>query len=332
MKKTLFALAMSSVCAGAAFAQSTVSIYGVVDAGIVHESGNAAGTSVMKLTSGVGAGSRLGFKGSEALGGGMSANFLLENGFNADVGAAAQGGLLFGRQAWVGLDGGYGSTKFGRQYTPYWTALVTVDPFAAGYAGVDANLMASSGVRMDNSVKYSTPNLAGFSADLAYGFGEVAGNASASRALGLSVNYVKGPLTARVAHHRVNNAAATDSAKNTMLTAVYDFGPAKTHFAYAVNKGVGSVDNTDLLAGLTVPFGAGKVMLSYIRKDDKSAANADANQIAAGYVYSLSKRTSLYTSYARIDNRNGAFYTVGSANGAPGSGSRAINAGVTHTF
>lgn len=331
MKKSILALTVMSAVAGTASAQSTVSIYGIIDAGIVFERGGATG-SVTKMTSGVGAGSRLGFRGKEDLGEGMSAGFVLENGFNVDGGDAAQGGLLFGRQSWVSLDGGFGSVKFGRQYTPYWSALLNLDPFFGGYAGVAANVMASSGVRMNNTVKYTTPTMGGFTADIAYGFGEVAGDTSASRAIGLGGVYANGPLTVRFAYHNLNNALATDNAKNTILGGIYDFGVAKVHAAYAVNKGTGTVDNVDQMVGVTIPVGAHQVIASLIRKDDKSTANADANQAAVAYVHRLSKRTSLYSSYARISNSNGAAFKVGSGNGAPGSGDSAFNFGVTHTF
>jgi predicted porin len=333
MKKSLLALAALSAVTGAASAQSTnVTIYGIIDTGIVLERGGPAGPA-NKMISGVGMGSRLGFRGTEDLGGGMSANFVLENGFNNNIGAAAQGGLLFGRQAWVGLSGDYGSVKFGRQYTPYWSALLNLDPFFGGYAGVAANVMASSGVRMDNTVKYTTPTMGGFTGDLAYSFGGVPGDTSANRAIGLGGLYVNGPLTVRFAHHNLNDATGLDSAKNTILGGTYDFGVAKIHAAYAVNKGTGTADNTDMMIGAIVPIGAvDQIIASYIRKDDKTAANADADQIGVALVHSLSKRTSLYTSYARINNKNGAVYRVGSGNGAPGSGTSALNFGITHAF
>jgi predicted porin len=331
MKTSILVLTALSTVAGIASAQSTVEIYGIIDAGVVFERGGPTG-SVNVLTSGVGAGSRLGFRGKEDLGGGMSANFVLEHGPNIDVGAAAQGGLMWGRQSWVGLEGGFGAVKLGRQYTPYWTALLFLDPFFGGYAGVAANVMASSGVRMNNTVKYTTPTMSGFTADIAYGLGEVAGSGSASRAIGLGGLYANGPLTVRFAHHNLNNALATDSAKNTMLGGIYDFGVAKVHAAYAVNKGTGTVDSADQMIGVVIPVGGHKVIASLIRKDDKSIADADANQAAIGYVYSLSKRTSLYTSYAHISNKNGAAFRVGSGNGAPGSGTSALNFGMTHSF
>ncbi|RZI41890.1 porin [Herbaspirillum sp. HC18] len=114
MKKSLLALAVLGAFAGVASAQTNVSIYGVADVGI-ERTKLSPGQSTTRLSSGIQSGSRLGFKGSEDLGGGMSAIFALENGYDISNGALGQGGLLFGRQAWVGLNGGFGAVKFGRQ-------------------------------------------------------------------------------------------------------------------------------------------------------------------------------------------------------------------------
>lgn len=330
MKKSSIAIALLGLSSGAVFAQSSVSIYGIVDAGLVHESGGKAG-SVNNLSGGIASGSRLGFKGKEDLGGGLSANFVIENGFNPDTGVAGQSGLLLGRQAFVGLSGNLGGVTLGRQYSPYYKVLRDVaDPFAAGLAGKAGNLMATN-TRINNMIEYVTPKLAGFSADVGYGFGEVAGDSAKSRNLGAAIGYAQGPLNVKLAHHQLNNATATDKTSNTLLTCSYDFGVAKASLGYAINKGTGSADSNDAIAGVTVPFGASRVLASYIRHNDKTAANKDANQWAIGYIYSLSKRTDLYTSYAHISNSNGATFKVGNATDT-GTGDKAFNLGVRHSF
>jgi predicted porin len=357
MKKSLLALAVLGAFSHAASAQSAVTVYGLLDMAITAERGNAAG-SVTKLSSGVGSGSRLGFKGTEDLGGGLSALFVLENGMQADTGALGQGGLLFGRQAFVGLGSGAGTVTFGRQYAPHYLATVFADPFGSGFAGDTKNLIQAVGSssRMENTVKYATPVLNGFNGDLAYGLGEVAGDNSAGRQIGASVGYTRGPVAVRFAHHNRNNDTATtkvDSTRNTLLAATYDFNVAKVFLAYGVNKGPFSsplrntanpfnltvaptaasvtADSNDTLLGVSVPFGVHTVMASYIRKNDKTVANRDADQWALGYRYALSKRTDLYTAYARINNKNGASYTVGNANDG-GSGDKALNLGIRHAF
>ena len=354
MKKTMFALVLGASAATAS-AQSNVTVYGIVDMGLVRESGGAATTT--KLTSGVEAGSRLGFKGAEDLGGGMSAIFLLENGFQSDTGALGQGGLLFGRQAYVGLRTRSGTVTLGRQYTPQYLAVAAVDPFGSGTAGDTKNLMASTGnsaSRMDNAIKYASPVWSGFSAELVYGAGEVAGDGAAGRQLGGSLTYSGGPLTLRLAtHHRDNDTATlknTSAANNTVLTALYDAGAFKAHAAYGRDKGLNSAlprnlanpfgyavaptpstDSDVLLLGVTVQRGMGVWLASFIRKNDKTGFNQDARQFAGGYRYYLSKRTDLYGVYAYIRNKNGAGYTVGSAIEG-GTGNRGLNLGIRHIF
>ncbi|MDB5763792.1 MAG: porin [Herminiimonas sp.] len=338
MKKSLLALALLSAFAGAASAQTNVTVYGVVDAGITREFGTPMGGvagSTTKLTSGAQSGSRLGFKGTEDLGGGLSANFVLENGFLEDTGGLGQGGLLFGRQAYVGLASkSWGAVNVGRQYTPTWLLLDSIDPFGSGTAGVAYNFMGmGTTIRMNNAVQYSAPNLSGFNADVIYGFGEVAGNSAANRQMGLSTRYANGPLNVGLAYLNTNNITDSNKSKLTLLGGTYDFGVAKAHLGYGLEKDdSGVLDQRDLLVGVSLPVSAsGSVMASYIRKDDKSALNMDANQLALGYNYALSPRTNLYTAIARIDNKNGAAYTVGNAS-ETGTTDKAFNIGIRHKF
>jgi len=332
MKKTLISLIALSASAAAApaFAQSQVTVYGLLDAAIVHESGSAAGSST-RLSSGVHSGSRLGFKGVEDLGGGLSAKFQLESGMQIDTGASGQGGVLYGRQTLVALAGGFGELSAGRQYTPYLNALDAVDPFGTGSIANSQNLFVDGPSRMTNSVIYATPDkFGGFGAALAYGFGEVAGNSSANREIGASASYGKGPVFVTVAHHDSKNATGTASNKVSFAGGTYQIGAAKLHLAAGFNDLAGR-KSRDLLAGLTMAFGRGSAMLSYVHKNDRSAANNDANQIGVGYSHALSKRTDLYASYARLNNDNGAAYTVGDATNGY-AGNKGLAVGVRHRF
>lgn len=333
MKKSFLALAVLSAFAGSAFAEPTVTAYGVVDAGVVSESG--ASSSTTKLTSGVQSGSRLGFRGTEYMGTSrdLKVDFTLESGINIDAGTSAQGGVLLGRQAHIDLStAALGTLSAGRQYTSLFNTLYTVaDPFQTGLAGTSLNFFSAGGIRLNNSVKYASPDVHGFTGDLMYGFGEVAGDAAASRTLAGSVGYANGPVAVRLAYQDTNDVTATDSAKTTLLAGSYDFGVVKANAAYAINKGVGTLDSHDLLLGASVPFGASKVLVSYMKKDDRSGLSNDASQLAVGYTYDLSKRTNVYTSYAKITNKNGAAYTVGNAGGT-GTGDSAFNVGLRHSF
>ena len=329
MKKVLFTLfALGASCT--ALAQSSVTIYGVADAGLVVDK-NAAGDRLTRVASGVASGSRLGFKGKEDLGGGLSALFVLESGFNIDTGTSGQGGLLFGRQAYVGLSGKGGTVTLGRQYSPYYLALRDVaDPFVIGLAGTASNIMATN-IRVDNMAQYTTPTWNKLSADLAYGFGEVADDNKKNRSVGGAVHYIDGPLNLTLTHHRKENALATAETRNSLLAMRYDFGVAQGNLGYADNRALDNSKSNDLLLGVSVPFGATKLVASYIRHNDKSNLNRDAQQWAIGAFYALSKRSDLYTGYGHISNKNGATYKVGNATD-DGTGNSGFNLGMRHTF
>lgn len=333
MKKSLLALTVFGTFAGTASAQTNVTVYGLIDMGLTRE--NNGVNSVTRMDSGNFYGSRVGFKGTEDLGGGLSASFQLENGFNADNGTLGQGGLLFGRQAWVGLNGGFGSVKFGRQYTPIYNALDTIDPFDTGLTGGWNNtgsgilsLFNAAGVRMNNTVDYSAKS-GPFSGEIAYGFGEVAGSTAASRQWGFTGTYASGPITGVLAYHSATDPTGTDSAKTTLIGGAYNFGPVKLHGAYAWDKGLSTLNQRDGMIGVTIPVGAaGSVLIDYLRKSDKTNANSNAAQIGLGYTYDVSKRTTLYTSYSR--NTNGSAVSYNSAgNGLTDS---LFNAGIRHKF
>lgn len=351
MKKSLLALAVLGTFTGVASAQSSVTIYGKVDVGLVYESGavpgiNPNGDKTVKVTSGVSGGSRLGFRGVEDMGGGLKARFQLETGLCADSAAAnpqadgnfCGGGNFMGRTAIVALDGGFGSLQLGRQYSPSYLHQSTVDPFGDGLAGEMEDLFPIN-KRINNSILYSIPAMGGFNASLLYGAGEVAGDNSAARVWDVSGSYTAGPLYVGLSYDRQNGPTTPNhtETKGANIGATYDFGMAKAHFMYQTSKlddpVLGTIfDTADWLLGVSVPLGQGTLMASYIRNNDKTAANDhDANKSSIGYMYSLSKRTQLYAAYAKISNKDNAQFTVGNATEA-GSGDKALNFGIVHNF
>ncbi|HJV81116.1 porin [Noviherbaspirillum sp.] len=317
MKKSLLAFALLGAFAGAASAQTNVTIYGVADVGLERVK-LSPGQSTTGLTSGIQSGSRLGFKGTEDLGGGMAAIFALENGFDISTGAAAQGGTLFGRQAWVGLKGGFGTVKLGRQYTPLFIALDTIDPMGTGLSGGGNGIAAvfNPGVgytnpRMNNTINYSFA-AAGVTGELAYGLGEVAGSNRTGREIGANVGYANGPITAVVAYDDKNDTAigSQGNIRTWMLGGAYDLHVAKLHAAFADNRGDNAVGATalrsrDWMLGVSAPVGGtGTVLASYVRHDDRLSTGAvDADYWQLGYTHGLSKRTNLYTSYSKLNNK-----------------------------
>jgi predicted porin len=328
MNYKVFFAAMLAGCAGAASAQSQVSVYGILDAGLAIANGGPGG-SVTNVASGMSQSSRFGFKGSENLGGGWSVRFVLEAALALDTGGTDKENLLFGREAWVSLDSKqWGSVALGRQYTPIYKTLTAVDPFANNYGGAAGRLMKAEtgGTRTPNTATYASPVVGGFDAKLSYAAGEVAGDSEKARQFGASVGYQAGKLALRVAHQQVNNATASDRSDSTLYMVKYDFGLATGSIGYGVNEGMKGADERDLLIGVTVPLGKHKVMASYIRKDDRAATtDFDADQVALAYNYSLSKRTIVYAAYARMSNIN--FTTT-----KFGNGPRELDLGLRHAF
>ena len=336
MKKSLLALAVLTAVTGAASAQSSVTIYGKVDLGLTLDSGNAAGKSI-RLDSGVTGGSRIGFKGVEDLGGGMKAAFQLETGYCADSAAGAPNfctgsNQFMGRQAHGDLTGSFGALSAGRQYSLGFNNLSTIDPFGTGFAGQVNNIVDPSGIRLNNSVTYSTPSIAGVTASGEIAFGEQTGNWEANRETGAGLTYASGPAYVGFTLYDVGNSTGSGAArKNYLLGGTYDFGVVKLHALVQKSTGTSALDVLDLMGGVTVPVAGGNVMASYIHHNDRTLANKDASQIGIGYIYPLSKRTSVYTAFARINNDNGAAFTVGNAT-ATGTGNKAFNLGVVHNF
>jgi predicted porin len=357
MKPSAIVFALLGASVGSAWAQTAATVYGVLDAGVVSERG-CDGCSA-RIDSGIASESRIGVRGSEAIGDSLSAVYALEAGLLLDTGRSDQGGRLFGRQAYVGLKGRAGTVTVGRQQNLEYTALIDVgDPFKGGMAGNASNLIGNSGRRDDNSIHYYSGEVHGVSAAASYGLGEIAGDASANRAWGISVGFERGPLTLRAAHQNRNVARVAPAtpmgnnmdAKNTILAANLRVGIATAYAAYSASRGWGSsplwnpdnpysaqmastpsTDSRDVLVGFAVPVGATTLLASYIRKNDRDLANRDANQVAVGAAYAMSRRTDFYAAWSRITNRNGAGYTVGNAS-SRGQGSSALNLGMRHAF
>lgn len=360
MNTKLMALACLFPMAALAQESSSIRVYGVVDAGAVSEhdcpNGDCPST---KISPGVSTGSVLGFSGQENLGNDTRAIFTLEAGVRNDTGQSDQGGRLFGSQAYVGLANRWGALTVGRQYDlGYETLAEVADPFHGGTAGTATNLIGNGSKRSDNSIKYRSSSFRGFSASAIYSFGESAFSTTRNRAYGATIGYQGGLFTLRAAHQRKNNflqgAGSTTpvdlSARNSIIAANLHVTKAATIYtAYAVNKGVGSSpwdqDNpygalvlaspstrsNDALAGVSYATGPATFMVSYIRKDDRTLANQDADQVAVGMTYALSKRTAFYAAYAKIRDENRAPYTVGNFS-EQGKGRSAVNLGLRHAF
>ncbi|HIH2748696.1 porin [Burkholderia aenigmatica] len=206
-------VAVAMLFAGAAHAQSTVTLYGIVDAGVTYTN-NAKGHALWQFTGGNESGPRWGLIGTEDLGGGLKANFRLENGFNVANGALGQGGRMFGRSAWVGLSGAnWGAVTLGRQYNSTQDILgsLQMSSFLAQYSTHPFdNDDINNTFRTNNAVKYVSPTIAGLQANLVYGFSNSTGFAN-DNSWSAGVTYANGPLNAGAAYARVNHPAVSAS-------------------------------------------------------------------------------------------------------------------------
>lgn len=335
MKKTLIALA-AVAASGAAFAQSSVTLFGIVDLNIRNV--RQGGDNLTSLSQDGIASSRLGFRGVEDLGGGMSAGFWLEAGLNPDTGTPA--GLQFQRRSTVSLMGGFGEVRLGRDYTPTFWNHTVYDPFGTVGVGSSINTFTALGsgattlVRANNTIAYFTPNLGGFGAQIQYAFKETTAANDPNEYAGIRLTYAAGPLSVALATASEGSTIPTESFKRTNIGASYDLGFIKPMAQYTQGK-FGAAKVNHYLLGVVAPLGAGNLKASYVRSDYNAAAgDFDANQIAVGYDYNLSKRTALYGTVSRIANKNGG--TKGLAPAAapvtPSGNSTGIEFGVRHAF
>ncbi len=305
MKKKLLALAVIAA-SGAASAQSSVTLYGLVDIGFGSFKTN--GISQTKVDGSGLATSRFGFKGREDLGGGLGVDFLLEQGFSVDTGVAAQytspytgqkSTAMFNRQSYVGLSGGFGAVKLGKAFTAY------DDINGNMTGGFNSNFFkATLGVwksendyqdRPGNIIYYATPVLNGLSGAASYSFGE---NKTATESAGsigsFHVKYDQGPVFVGLAYQTEKATGSVDSTKFTNVMASYDLGVAKLMAALGrVDQGPARANEWQV--GTEIPLG-GSILLSagYSHSKDNDAANTKRSGFGVAAKYALSKRTNLY--------------------------------------
>ncbi|WP_322031289.1 porin [Paraburkholderia sp. J76] len=229
MKKTILASALGLAALGA-HAQSSVTLYGIVDTGIGYQSSsaalgsNAGGRSVVKMVQGVWAGSRIGFKGSEDLGGGTRAIFQLEQGFNSATGAQSTSGLMFSRAAWVGVaNQNYGTLTAGRQYAPYYTLLSPYSPttwLTGAYGAHPGDIDSMDTIyRINNALVYTSPNIAGLTVSGMYALGGVPGSVGAGQSWSVAAQYLHGPAGIAVGFERLSNSTNGGGAWGSNSTA-----------------------------------------------------------------------------------------------------------------
>ncbi|CAB5292554.1 porin [Burkholderia multivorans] len=323
MKKSLLALVALGAFAGAAHAQSSVTLYGIIDEGFIFNN-NAKGQHLYGLSSGVMQGSRFGLRGTEDLGGGLKAIFTLENGFDVNSGRLGQGGLMFGRQAYVGLSSQYGTVTLGRQYD---SVVDFVGPLEAGdqWGGYIAAHPGdldnfNNAYRVNNAVKYTSPTYGGFSFGGLYSFGGIAGQFARNQVWSLGAGYNNGPLVLGVGYLNARTPANFGGMFNNGSTAATTAVSSPVYGAYANTANTYQV----IGAGGAYTFGAATIGATYSNTKFKGfSVGPFVNQTATfnngeiNFKYQLTPALILgaaydYTQGSKINGSSAAKYHQGS--------------------
>ncbi|MBN3835050.1 porin [Burkholderia sp. Ac-20344] len=323
MKKSLLALVALGAFAGAAHAQSSVTLYGIIDEGLLFNN-NAGGKHLYSMASGVMQGSRFGLRGTEDLGGGLKAIFTLENGFDVNSGKLGQGGLMFGRQAYVGLSSQYGTVTLGRQYD---SVVDFVGPLEAGdqWGGYIAAHPGdldnfNNAYRVNNAIKYTSPTYAGFSFGGLYSLGGIAGQFAKNQVWSLGAGYNNGPLVLGVGYLNARTPGNAGGMFNNGSTASAAPVTSPVYGAYANNANTYQV----IGAGGAYTFGAATIGATYSNTKFKGfSVGPYVNQTATfnngeiNFKYQLTPALILgaaydYTQGSKIDGASAAKYHQGS--------------------
>jgi predicted porin len=322
MKKSLITIAILGATFGAAHAQSTVTLYGRIDASLMHND-VFGGASQFSVDSGTISGSRWGLMGSEDLGGGLKLNFNLEQGFAVDTGAQAVAGLQFSRQSWIGMSGGFGEFRLGKPWTAYDDVSGANNAmFDSGFS-VENNFFASTAYAANpaNTIRYSTPTFGGFSGAVSYSVDEM--NGVDFSVTSISGQYGNGPLSL-AAGYQVEELGGPNI-KYTRMSGSYDFGSfvLKGLYGHVTMPVTGKTSEFSL--GVDWPV-SGALMVSAglgYSKDSNAAGGTKRKGFTVGAMYAISKRTDLYAGLVDWD---------GKAAGIKVSGNTKYGVGMRHSF
>ena len=337
MKYTTLAAALLSSLPLFAQAQTNVQIYGVMDAAIAVEDTDAPGEdSRTVINSGNQSSSRIGFRGTEDLGNGLKALFNIEAGVALDTGAADS--ALFGRRAVVGLQGNFGTLTVGREYSPIAAVAAASDVLGQGLYGSNLSAFGTNRLtrRLANSVNYKSNALSGFTVNAAYSTGERTADPSGDL-MGVSLEYKNGGLYLGGGYHVLERLATGDD-KEWAVGAGYSFGAFEVKGNYLVADQTGANNeykNANIGAAYTT--GPNKFFLNFQRQEIESGAKGDT--ISVAYTYALSKRTNIYTTYAKLRNNDRGVFGITSSSvtlappaTALGADPSVFNVGLRHTF
>ncbi|MFC5459887.1 porin [Massilia niabensis] len=340
MKKTSLAIALLSILPLAAHAQTNVTIYGIADASVGREDTDAPGVGARTvISSGTQSTSRIGFRGTEDLGNGLKALFNFEAGLALDTGAQDAAGL-FQRRAVVGLQGAFGTVTVGREYGPIAAVVQASDPLGHGFYGSNLGSFGANRLtrRLSNSVNYKSESIAGFTGLAAYSAGERNESEPSGDLAGAALEYRNGPVYVGAGYQRVERLATGDDKE-------FAFGAGLTFGAFEVRGSYSEADLTGpnnefkyLILGGNYTLGANKFFVA-AHQQRQEAGNGRGKGFTLAYSYTLSKRTNLYSTYARVNNNGTGNFGLTSAGGtfAPpatafGADPSVFNVGVRHSF
>ena len=344
MKMKLFAAAVAALAAGGAYAQSSVTLYGVADVGLEYTNRtpgpNGQSSNAWRMTSGNQSGSRWGLRGVEDLGGGLKGIFTLESGFNVDTGGQSDSSRLFNRNAYVGLQNQWGTLTLGRQQTLFYDFGLVYDPMAISTRYSITSIAPEYASRADNAAKY-VGTFGGLTVAALYELPEQRqrnpGVFSAGREYGFTAMYGAGPFSVGATYDQSNGstaASAGQSIRRASVAGTYAFGPAKVYAGYRWAKGYngatlpgavasapGSVVSTANLywLGLGYQLTPALSLTGAAYYQDFRNTSADPWQFVATADYALSKRTDLYTSVSYTKNKSGSSLGVDGYNSSTAS-------------
>jgi predicted porin len=343
-KQSLVCLA--ALCGvGAAVAQSSVTVFGILDADVRYVK-NGSNKMTKVDSSGIST-SRIGFRGTEDMGGGLKAGFWLEGAVNPDdgsAGATVNGTARFwNRRTTVSLvSDSLGEVRLGRDFSPVYRVATGNDPFNDTGMGAISRVFSTASIngaayfthtRMDNSVSYFLPgNLGGTYGQLSVAAGE---GSAGNKLIGGLLGYKAGPLD--VSGGYSTTEITTSKVKHAAVQGSYDFGVAKLAGSWSQLKYLTAKENHVSVAGI-VPFGPSSLRASYVRSVGEGGTfTADnrkniADMFVVGYWYDLSKRTTLYTNAVQIRNKGGAAFVVSSGPTLNGDKSTGLDVGIRHQF
>lgn len=347
------ALALAALAAPCAAQAQGATLYGLVDLALRRDATGSTHQTAMR--SGSASGSRLGFRGSEDLGAGLSVRFTLEAGIDAETGAilpvGAPTGTFFGRTSTLALASQqWGSLTLGRQYSPIFLLAFASDPFAYAFVGNWNNSLGLQGgtlTRVSRAAVYTSPEWQGLQASLLYGFGEADTDAERrATQRGLSLRYKAGPLQLGYALQNTQGVAGAPQGhaqRRQLLAAVYDLGSLKLHAGYGKNARVGAdgaaaIARDSFAFGISMPVAPLTFLYAQFQSSrDRTATQADVRQLSLALSHYLSKRTDLYIATATSHNSRTAAVAVSDASGTvgtvlPGDDPKVWTVGLRHRF